>query len=226
MSIGTTTGKKAVGYMRTSSATNVGDNKDSEKRQRVAIEAFAADNGYEIGDDDWFYDAAVKGVDAIADRLGFNGMLDRLAGNGVRTIIVESPDRFARDLIVQLTGHDHLKKLGITLIPASCPDHFLQDTPTAILIRQVLGAIAQFEKANLVAKLKVARDRKKLETGKCGGRKRYAELNPELVDLARSLRRRKPRPSLRKISAELAAAGYTNRHGLPYSASGVLSMLR
>jgi len=27
-------------------------------------------------------------------------MLDRIAGNGVRTIIVESPDRFARDLAV------------------------------------------------------------------------------------------------------------------------------
>jgi len=31
---------EAVGYMRTSSATNVGDGKDSEKRQRAAIEGF------------------------------------------------------------------------------------------------------------------------------------------------------------------------------------------
>jgi hypothetical protein len=29
---------------------------------------------------------------------------DRIAGNGVRCILVESPDRFARDLTVQLTG--------------------------------------------------------------------------------------------------------------------------
>jgi hypothetical protein len=33
-------------------------------------------------------------------------MLDKIAGNGVRCILVESPDRFARDLTVQLTGHD------------------------------------------------------------------------------------------------------------------------
>jgi hypothetical protein len=33
----------------------------------------------------------------------------------------------------------------------------------------VLGAIAQFEKTSLVAKLKAARDRKKVATGKCGG---------------------------------------------------------
>jgi hypothetical protein len=30
----------------------------------------------------------------------------------------------------------------VTLIPASAPDHFTEDTPTAVLVRQVLGAIA------------------------------------------------------------------------------------
>jgi hypothetical protein len=51
---------------------------------------------------------------------------------------VESPDRFARDLAVQLAGHDHLKSLGVTLIPATAPDHFIEDTPTAVIVRQVL----------------------------------------------------------------------------------------
>ena len=60
-----------------------------------------------------FYDAAVSGGDSIAERPGFKAMLDRIAGNGVRCIIVESPDRFARDRTVQLTGHDFLKSLGI-----------------------------------------------------------------------------------------------------------------
>jgi DNA invertase Pin-like site-specific DNA recombinase len=80
-------------------------------------------------------------------------MLRRLTSNGATTIIVESPDRFARDLAVQLAGHDMLKELGIAIIPASAPDFFTEDTPTAILVRQVLGAIAQFEKASAVAKL-------------------------------------------------------------------------
>src|SRR5262245_15352203 len=60
-------------------------------------------------------------------------MLDRIAGNGVRCILVESPDRFARDLTVQLTGHDFLRKLGIALIPTTGPDFFTEDTPTAVL---------------------------------------------------------------------------------------------
>jgi hypothetical protein len=45
-----------------------------------------------------------------------------------RTIIVESPDRFARDLAVQLAGLDQLKKLGVTLIPATAPDLFTEDS--------------------------------------------------------------------------------------------------
>ena len=41
---------------------------------------------------------------SIDERKGFAQMLERIAGNGVRTIIVETAPRFARDLIVQETG--------------------------------------------------------------------------------------------------------------------------
>lgn len=92
---------------------------------------------------------------------------------------------------MQLAGHDHLRKLGITLIPATAPDFFLEITPTAVLVRQALGAIAQFDKATVVAKLKAAKDRKR-EEGKCGGGKSYAERNPEMVNLARELHRPDP----------------------------------
>src|SRR6516164_3455168 len=88
----------AIAYMRTSSATNVGADKDSEKRQRTAIGAFAKSSGYEVVD--WFYDPAVSGADPVNERPGFRAMIDRIAGNGVRTVLVESPDRFARDLTV------------------------------------------------------------------------------------------------------------------------------
>jgi DNA invertase Pin-like site-specific DNA recombinase len=126
---------------------------------------------------------------------------------------------------VQLAGHDYLKNLGVALIPASAPDFFLEDTPTAVLVRQVLGAIAQFEKATIVAKLKAARDRKRERAGKCEGRKSYAEANPKMVELARQLSGQRPRLSLREISAALACQGFTTPSGKPYSASAVESML-
>jgi DNA invertase Pin-like site-specific DNA recombinase len=55
------------------------------------------------------------------------------------------------------------------------------------MIRQILGSVSQFEKAMLVAKLKGARDRKEVATGKCGGRKSYEERDPEMVTLAKKL---------------------------------------
>jgi len=64
---------------------------------------------------------------------------------------------------------------------------------TAVLVRQVLGAIAQFEKASLVAKLKAARDRKRARDGKCEGRRSHLEMNPELVAVVKKLRRRNPK---------------------------------
>src|SRR5215204_2712887 len=163
---------KAVAYLRTSSAANIGADKDSEKRQRAAIEAFARAAGYELVDS--YYDEAVSGADQVTSRPGFTAMMERIAGNGVRTIIVETANRFARDLIVQETGYALLKERGVDLIAADKPDAFLDDTATANLIRQVLGAVTQFEKAMVVAKLKGARDRKRATGVKVEGRKNYA----------------------------------------------------
>jgi hypothetical protein len=49
------------------------------------------------------------------------------------------------------------------------------------MMRQIAGSFAEYEKARLVAKLKAARERKRLATGKCEGRKSHAEINPEMV---------------------------------------------
>jgi resolvase-like protein len=79
--------------------------------------------------------------------------------NGVRTIIVETANRFARDLMVQEVGYAMLRSLGVTLVAADSPSSFLDDGPTSNLIRQILGAVSEFDNAMTVAKLKGARDR-------------------------------------------------------------------
>jgi DNA invertase Pin-like site-specific DNA recombinase len=168
-------------------------------------------------------------TDPVGERDGFAEMLERLMSNGARTIIVESPDRFARDLMVQLAGHDMLKAKGISLVAASAPTHFVEDTSTAILVRQVLGAIAEFEKTTLVAKLAAARRRKRIATGKkIEGRKSHAEARPEVVRLAKALARKKPkggRLSLRAIAAELAGRGVLNERRRPFDPKSVAVML-
>jgi DNA invertase Pin-like site-specific DNA recombinase len=210
----------ALAYYRTSSRANVGEDKDSLKRQQATVHAYASTHGIVIAEDDEFYDAAVKGTDAVDQRPGFQALLSRLASNGVKAVLVEDPTRFARDLAVQLTGHAMLQKLGVELIPVNAPDYFTDETPTAVLVRQVLGAIAQFEKAQLVHKLKVARDRKRAETGRCGG---LPPVPADVVAAAKGLVGNGA--SLRTIASQLAAAGHLSPSGKAYGPESVKRML-
>jgi DNA invertase Pin-like site-specific DNA recombinase len=65
----------AVAYLRTSSASNVGGDKDSDKRQLAAINRFGKAAGFEIAGT--YYDAAVSGADSVMSRPGFAAMLER-----------------------------------------------------------------------------------------------------------------------------------------------------
>lgn len=216
---------KAVAYYRTSSSANVGSDRDSLPRQQAAVRAYAEQHGITIAAE--FYDPAISGADLIHERPGFADLLNRVAGNGVGLVLVEDASRFARDLAVQLAGHDRLRAMGVELIPVNAPDHFREDTPTAVLVRQVLGAISQFEKAQVVAKLKAARDRKSATLGRrIEGRKPVPKI---VVKEAKRLARKSPktgqRRSLRAIAVELAALGYTAPSGQPYGAESVKRML-
>src|SRR5262245_4065147 len=162
----------AVAYLRTSSSANVGADRDSQHRQRAAARAFAKRAGFEIAEGDWFYDAAVSGADPIEGCVGFARLLDRIEGNGIRTVIVEDASRFARDLVVQELGIALLAKRGVRLLTASCDDLTDSNDLGRKMMRQVAGAFMEYEKGRLVAKLRGARERKRKETGKkVGGRK-------------------------------------------------------
>ena len=210
--------EKAVVYLRTSGMTNVGEDKDSHKRQLEAINSYAKKNKLEIVKQ--FYDKGVSGTISIHQREAFIEMLSYLKSNGAKTILVENASRFARDLTVQLTGFKMLKDLGYNLVPVDSPNHFTEETPTAILIQQILGSVAQFEKANLVAKLVGARMRIRKEKGKCEGRKSLKETNPELIKRIKQLRRKKTvsgKPiGFTRISKILYLENFKNSSGKPY----------
>ena len=207
----------AIAYMRTSSASGVGAEKDSEKRQRHAIATYAKGAGFKIVAE--FYDAAVSGIDALETRPGFTALLDRIEGNGVRTVIVEDASRFARDLLVQELGILSLSKREVRLITAGGDDLTATNDPTRKMMRQIAGAFAEYEKNRLVLKLRAARER----SGKLGGRQSHAEIRPEVVALARKLRSKGL--SLRGIGEKLASAGYLNEAGRPYAPQSIKSML-
>jgi DNA invertase Pin-like site-specific DNA recombinase len=119
--------------------------------------------------------------------------------------------------------------MGISIIAADSPDSFVDEGPTAVMVRQILGTVSQFEKAAIVAKLRGARQRKRATGAKVEGRKSVAEKNPETVALARKLARyhakgHKPR-SLRDIAEGLTAEGRTTSKGTPYGAAAIARMI-
>src|SRR5215218_7422820 len=111
---------KAVAYLRTSSSTNVGPDKESEPRQRAATRAFARRARIEIVDE--FRDPAISGADPIETRPGFSALLDRIEANGVRTVLVEDASRFARDLVTQELGILALIGRRVRVLTASGDD--------------------------------------------------------------------------------------------------------
>jgi len=191
----------AVAYYRTSSRTNVGFDKDSLTRQQNSCRSWAKANGVQI-----------------------------VADNGAKAILVESASRFARDLSVQILGHQKLQEMGIQLIAVDSPTAFTEDTPTAELVRSLLGAVSQFEKATVVARLASGRERKKRLTGKGQGRKRLTDIHPELQNIARQLRRKcrktGKRLSYDKVAAALYEQGYATSKDNQYSAATVKSLVQ
>src|ERR1700704_5943374 len=159
--------QKAVAYLRTSSAANVGADKDSDKRQRAAIAGFAKRAGFELVAE--YNDPAVSGADAIETRPGFAALLDRIEGNGVRTVIVEDATRFARELITQELGILALIKRGVRVLTAGGDDLTDSSDPSRVMMRQIAGSLAQYEKTRLVTKLRGARERLREANGKCEG---------------------------------------------------------
>jgi DNA invertase Pin-like site-specific DNA recombinase len=206
----------AIAYYRTSSATNVDG--DSVPRQRAACLDYATRVGITIHAE--FNDPAIKGADRLDMRPGFAAALAYCRDHDCRTIIVENASRFARDIIVQETGYRLLKSAEIALIASDDPDAFTSDTPTATMVRQILGVVAEFEKANLVAKLKSARDRKSTELGhRIEGRK----CKQAQIESAKRLAAFGG--SLRAISAAMAAEGFLTSVGTELSAAHVKRLL-
>ena len=160
----------------------------------------------------------MTGADPIETRPGFNRLLDRIEGNGVRVVIIEDASRFARDLMTQELGILTLIKLGVRVITATGDDLTDTSDPMKKAMRQIAGAFAELEKARLVAKLRGARERKRAKAesttldgrGKCEGRKSVAELRPETIEAAAKLNDGR---SLRAIAAGLAEQGFVTADG-------------
>ena len=194
---------KAVSYLRVSGKGQIQG--DGFSRQRIAINRYAKSANIELVEE--FRDEGVSGTKDLTDRAGLAALLDRLESNGIKTLLVERADRLARDLMVSEVILGQFRQLGVKVVASDSGTDLTvdDDDPTRILIRQVLGAVAQFEKSVLVLKLRAARERQRRKTGRCEGRKPFGSRAGEqrTIERIRKLRR-KPRGGKRLSFAEVA----------------------
>jgi len=140
---------------------------DGFPRQQQAIQRYASEHNIRIVGT--FREKSVSGAMELENRPALLELLAALKASGIGLVLIEKLDRLARDLMVQETIIDDLRERGFELISAAEPD-LLQNDPTRVLMRQVFGAIAQYEKSLIVAKLRTASERTKAEGGRCEGR--------------------------------------------------------
>jgi DNA invertase Pin-like site-specific DNA recombinase len=159
-----------------------------------------------------FREEGVSGTVENMDRPAWRDLMATLHSNGVRTILIERLDRLARDLMVQEAAIADLRKNGFTLISAAEPDLMAND-PTRVLMRQLLGAVAQYDKSQIVAKLRGARMRKRAKEGRCEGRKPYGYFEGEQAVIGRMKELRESGMGFDRVAAQLNTEGLKPRTG-------------
>lgn len=210
---------KALGYIRVSTQEQVkGFGLDVQER---AIRAYCKANKLELVD--VLRDEGRSGSNGLDTRVGLADALARLKAGEAELLVVYRIDRLARDLILQETLVQRLRDQGTPVRSASEPDLDTDtDDATKVLIRQIIGAVAQYERTVIRGRMMSGKAAKKEQGGFLGGRAPYGfrivdgdvvtdDAEQEVVALVGQLRN--AGMSLRQIGAELDQRGYRPRDG-------------
>ena len=96
---------------------------------------------------------------------------------------------------------------------------------TRTLMRQVIGAIAEYEKSMIVLKLRGARNRKRAKTGRCEGRKPYGFYPGEKKVIERMKALREQGTAYDKLAEQLTTEGFRTRKGTAWHGYSVQRIL-
>ena len=213
--------QEAFAYLRVSTVGQVqGHGFD---RQLETIRAYSQNAGIDIVQ--VFKEEGISGTTDETKRPAFQNMMTAVLGNGVRTIIVESMDRLARELRIQETLLVYLASKGISLISARTEEDItaaVQADPLKKALIQIQGVFAELEKNQLVHRLKKGREKTRQLTGRCEGRKPYGDTEHEqaVVRRIRAMRRRRRNGTkgmtLQAIADRLNSEGILTKDGLQW----------
>jgi|ERR1035437_282103 DNA invertase Pin-like site-specific DNA recombinase len=215
---------KAFGYLRTSGKGQIGN--DGFPRQREAILRYAKANRIEIVQE--FTDEAVSGTLDAMDRNGLTDLFVALKANGVRLVLLENASRLARDLMIGEIILSEFRKIGVKVISADGGVDLTlgNDDPTGKLIRQILGAVSEWEKCALVQKLRASRLRMRRSGQRCEGKKPYGHTPEEQKIIETIVALRQQRKSIAAIAVQLNADGVKSRSGLEWHPTQVQRVIQ
>jgi DNA invertase Pin-like site-specific DNA recombinase len=218
----------AVSYVRVSGLGQ--RDGDGPERQRQAIARAAKRQRLTIAKE--FADMGVSGTTEGADRPGMAALLAEVAQLGATVVLVEKADRLARDVLVAELLLRSFRQLGVAVLTSDGVDLTAAEADaTQVLVRQLLAAVAQFDRASIVAKLRVARDRKRAATGRCEGPRPFGHLpgEAEALEQLRAIARKKPgcdAPTMAEVAVAANAAGIRSRSGKPWTRGTCWNVLR
>jgi DNA invertase Pin-like site-specific DNA recombinase len=221
---------RAIGYIRVSSKGQMDG--DGPARQLDAIKKFCS--AQNIGFTQYVTEEGVSGTVEAMDRAAFTDMLVMIeqswkSPNPIGAVVVERLDRLARDLMVSEFLLKELRTRGIKVFSAD--QGALIDMannegdPTRKLIRQIIAALAEWEKSQLVVKLRVARERKKAATGRCEGPLPYGSTPSEAAILNSIKIWKRQKFSLNQIAEFLNQGDMKTRFGKKWNKKNVFNVL-
>ena len=167
--------KYAVAYLRVSTEEQTVEN------QRLALNRYAADNGFQILD--FFEDPAVSGKISAVERKGFKQLLEFIKTEKVDAVLVYELSRVGRVFWETLDAIKLVDRYS-AIVSCSPKEAFLQVMEPSVrkLMIGILTWVAERERDVLVQRTKEGMERAKAQ-GKHIGRKRYQFDEQELTRL-------------------------------------------
>ena len=222
---------KIVAYLRVSTDKQAEEGYGLDV-QRADCQAWARANGHRIVG--WYPDEGVGGANDLAAREKLPDALAALADGTASALVVPRLDRLARDLVVQESLIAEIRRMGGEIFSTSAAEAgYLADDPddpSRKLIRQILGAVNEYEKAMIALRLRRGRAAKHRAGGYAYGAPAYGQraqdgqLADEPAEQAVSAEiaaMRATGASYRAIAAHLNDAGHTTKRGTRWRAPQV-----
>ena len=215
----------AVAYIRVSTE----DQHLGPDAQRAALAAWAERAGVVIVAT--FEDRGVSGGAAIDRRPGLLAAVAALAEHGAGILAVAKRDRLARDSMIAAMAERLAERAGARIVSAAGEGE--GDDPASKLMRTMIDAFAEYERALIKARTRGALAVLAARGEKVGGAQTYgaadglaAERNDaEREILAAVAELRAAGMPIRAIAAELAARGMRTRKGGPIQSTQVARIL-